>query len=87
MMIYHTTVTWQKWRHVGEAQNPLRACAVRVTAAGSVVQHLISRASFRPENHIMYSTGNKGQKILWISLKLLRCRDTPEEVRQGQKVN
>ena len=26
-------------------------------------QHLTSRASFRPENHITYSTGNEGEKI------------------------
>ena len=27
------------------------------------VQHLTSRASFRPENHIAYSTGNEGPNI------------------------
>ena len=31
-------------------------------------------AAVRPENDITYSTSNK---IVWISLKLLRCRDTP----------
>ena len=44
--------------------NPRRACAARVTVVGSVclsAQHLTSRASFRPENHITYSTGNEGQ--------------------------
>ena len=29
----------------------------------SVSQHLTSRASFRPENHITYLMSNEGQKI------------------------
>ena len=40
----------------------------------SVNLHLTSGVS---ENHIMYSTGNEGQKFVWISLKPLRCRGTP----------
>ena len=63
--------------------NPRHACAARLTAVVSmclsvcvsVNQCLTSRASFRPENDITYSTGTKvTQNIVWISLKLLRCR-------------
>ena len=51
--------------------NPRRACAVRVTVLGrvcvcvciSVKSHLTSGASVRPENTVMYSVGNGGQKI------------------------
>ena len=53
--------------------DPRRTCAAGVTIVGSVclcvsvsvcvsVQHLTSRAYFRPENHMTYSTGNEGQK-------------------------
>ena len=41
----------------------------------SVKSHLTSGASVRPENSVMYSVGNGGQKIVGFSLKLLRCRD------------
>ena len=47
---------------------PRRACTVRVTVDWSVflsvcvsAQHLTSRASFRLENHITHTTGNKAQ--------------------------
>ena len=57
--------------------NPQRACAARVTVLGhvcvcvfvclsvclSVKSHLTSGASVRPENTVMYSAGNGGQKI------------------------
>ena len=50
--------------------NPWCTCAARVTVLGSVcvfvcvsIQHLTSRASFCPENHITYSMGNEGQKV------------------------
>ena len=60
----------------------LLACAERVTVVGPVCvcvpyQQLTSGASLRPENDIMYSTGNEGQIFLGISLKSLHCRDTP----------
>ena len=42
----------------------------------SVNRDLTSGASVRPENDITYSMGNEGQKIVWISLKRLHCRDT-----------
>ena len=41
----------------------------------SINWDLIFGTSVLPEHNIMYSTGNKGQKNVWISLKLLRCRD------------
>ena len=42
----------------------------------SVKLHLTSGVSIRPENSVTYSTGNEGKKIVGISLKPLRCRDT-----------
>ena len=64
--------------------NPRRACAARVTVVGSVClsvrlsvnRNLTSGASVRPEKDITCSSGNEGQKFVWISLKPLRCRDT-----------
>ena len=41
----------------------------------SVTLHLTSGASVRLEIDITYLTGNEGQKIVGISLKLLRCWD------------
>ena len=50
--------------------NPRRACAARVTGLSvclsvcvSVKSHLTYGASVRPENAVMYSAGNEGQKI------------------------
>ena len=47
-----------------------------LTSGASVNRDLTSGASVRPENDITYSMGNEGQKIVWISLKRLHCRDT-----------
>ena len=62
--------------------NPRRACAARVglsvclSVCLSVSQHLTSGASVRLENAVTYSTGDEGQKNMWVFfLKPLRCRD------------
>ena len=63
--------------------NPRHACAARVTVVGSVCPSVCVCVSVNisplehlcPENHIMYSLGNEGQKICGFSLKLLRCGD------------
>ena len=58
--------TVQRWLSL---INPRRACAARVTVAGSVrlsvsvKSHLTSGVSAHPENAVMYSVGNEGQKI------------------------
>ena len=48
----------------------------RVTVVGSVCvsakSHLTSGASVRRENSVTYSTGNRGQNICAVSLKLHR---------------
>ena len=61
--------------------NPRRACAARVTVLGRVCRtvcllksHLTSGASVRPENTVVYSAGNGGQKFVGFSLKPLRSR-------------
>ena len=66
--------------------NPRRACAARVTVLGRVCvsvclsvsllikSHLASGASVRPENTVVYSAGNGGQKFVGFSLKPLRSR-------------
>ena len=57
--------------------NPRRACAARVTVCLSVclsAQHLTSRASFRPENHITYSTGNEGPNVCGVFSKTASLR-------------
>ena len=53
-----------------------RACAGRVgSVCVSVDRYLTSEASVRPENDIKY-WAMKVKIFVWISLKLLRCRDT-----------
>ena len=58
----------------------------RVTVVGSVClcvcQHLTSRASFRPENHITYATGQEGQNICGVfsETALLERSSTPSLV-------
>ena len=67
--------------------NPRWACTARVTVVGSVClcvhQHLTSRASFRPETHITYSTGNEGKKICGVFFKTasLQRSSTPSVIR------
>ena len=62
--------------------NPQCACRRRVTVVVSlcvcvsVKSNLTSRASVHHEN-VTYSACNGGQKFVEISLKSLRCRDTP----------
>ena len=41
----------------------------------SINQDLTSGVSVCSENDITYSTGSEGPKFVWISLKLLCCRD------------
>ena len=41
----------------------------------SVKSHLISGASFRPENSVTYSAGNGDQKFVGFSLKPHHCRN------------
>ena len=48
-----------------------------------VCVHLTSGASVCPENSITYSADNEGQKIVGISLKLLRCRHPAAGWRQS----
>ena len=62
--------------------NPRRACAARVTGQSVCpsVRNLTSGASVRPEKDITYT---KIKIFLWISLKPLRCRDTPFSALYG----
>ena len=55
--------------------NPWRACAVRITVVVvsvclcvclSVKSHLTLEASLCPENAVMYSAGNEGQKVFGV---------------------
>ena len=66
--------------------NPRRACAAKLPCLSvslsvclcvclSAKSHLTPGASVRRENAATYSVGNKGQKIVAFSLKLLLYRD------------
>ena len=65
--------------------NSRRACAARVTIVDvclSLNQRLVSRGSFHPENHIMYSTRKEGQNICGVFSETvsLRRSSTPSIV-------
>ena len=48
---------------------------VSVCVCVCLLSHITCRVSVRPENTVMYSAGNKGQKIVEFALKTFRCRD------------
>ena len=51
------------------------SCRVCVSVCLSVKSHLTSGASVHPENGVMYSVGNEGQKYVAFSLKPMSFRD------------
>ena len=51
-----------------------RRVTVLVLCVCLCLSHLTSGSSVCPEDTVMYSAGNGGQKIVWFSLKPLHCR-------------
>ena len=69
--------TSQQENFGAHAQEGYCSCPVCLSLLSHISPLERLHTSVHPENTVTYSAGNGGRNFVEISLKLLRCRDTP----------